>query len=341
MTEELWPAAPWLSVIVPVYNAEAYVETCLASVLDQADEGVELLALDDASTDGSWRCLQTLAQRWPGRLRVLRHARNQGQSAARNTLIDAARGDYLWCVDADDKLLPGAVPRLAAIVRQHRPDVVLCDFQVWRERTRLKHRLRGELHRRSFDGPAGQTGRLVHDRCALLAGLLMRGQLHAWSKIARRALWGGDLRFPVGRCFEDMTTLPLLALRAGSFFYEPRPWVAYRQHGGSVLATMTLAKVRDQVAALHPLREALRGTPCESHPGVRQALALQSARSLQGALRFVRQADMPEPERQALQARLRADFAAASPLTARQWLRACLRSGWWLRAWRFRKVWQA
>lgn len=178
---------PWLSVIVPVYNAEAYLETCLASVLDQADEGVELLALDDASTDGSWSRLQTLARRWPGRLRVLRHAHNQGQSAARNTLIDAARGDYLWCVDADDRLLPGAVPRLAAIVRQHRPDMVLCDFQVWRERPRLKHRLRGERHRRSFDGPAGQ---LVHDRCALLAGLLARGQLHAWSKIARRALWG-------------------------------------------------------------------------------------------------------------------------------------------------------
>ena len=191
----------WLSILVPVYNVEPYLEECLGSVIAQlpAEGGVQLLVLDDRSTDGSWALMQRLAGRWPGRFELLRHERNGGLSAARNTMIDAATGDYLWFLDSDDRLLPGAIAGLRAIVRAHAPDVVLCDFQVWREQVRLKHRLRGEGHRRSFDGPAG---RLVRDRGQLLAGMLMTGELHAWSKISRRALWGGadadDLRFPVG-----------------------------------------------------------------------------------------------------------------------------------------------
>lgn len=322
-------AAPWLSILVPVYNAEAYLEECLASIVQQADEGVEVLALDDGSPDASYALLQSLGQRWPGRLRLMRHAVNQGQSAARNSMIEAARGEYLWFLDADDKLLPGALPGLQAIVRQHAPDVVLCDFSVWRQDARLKHRLRGEGHRRTFDGP---RQRLTREPCTLLAGLLLTGQLHAWSKISRRALWGDDLRFPVGRCFEDMTALPLMALRARSFFYAPQPWVAYRQHANSVLATMSLAKVQDQVAALLPLRMALRGTPCESHPAVRFAMAHQCARSLIGALRFVRQARLGAPDASAIAGQLRQDFAAASPLSVPALLRAYLRRGWWLRA---------
>ena len=112
------PAAPWLSILVPVYNVQDYLQACLASVVEQvaqlplAEEGgagVEVLVLDDCSTDGSRALMEQLAQRWPGRLTLMRHAVNQGLSAARNTMIDAARGEYLWFLDSDDKLLPGAL----------------------------------------------------------------------------------------------------------------------------------------------------------------------------------------------------------------------------------------
>src|SRR5574337_1074190 len=262
----------WLSILVPVHNVQHYLEECLASVVEQlpAEGGVQVLVLDDCSTDGSWALMRRLEQRWPGCLRLLRHERNAGLSAARNTMIDAATGDYLWFLDSDDKLLPGAIAGLRAIVHRHAPDVVLCDFQVWRERVRLKHRLRGEGHRRSFEGPAHC---LVRDRGQLLAGMLMTGELHAWSKVSRRGLWGGadaaGLRFPVGRYFEDMATMPLMALRADSFFYEPRPWVAYRQRDSSILATMTTPKALDQSAALLPLVQALQGRPEMQQAGLR------------------------------------------------------------------------
>ncbi|MBS0293339.1 MAG: glycosyltransferase family 2 protein [Proteobacteria bacterium] len=330
----------WLSVLVPVYNVQDYLEECLCSVVEQlpADGGVQVLVLDDCSTDGSWALMQRLDARWPGRLQLLRHERNGGLSAARNTMIDAATGDYLWFLDSDDKLLPGAIAGLQAIVNRHAPDVVLCDFRVWRERLRLKHRLRGEGHRRSFDGPAG---RLVHEPGRLLAGMLMTGELHAWSKISRRALWGAadadGLRFPVGRYFEDMATMPLMALRADSFFYEPRPWVAYRQRGSSILATMTTPKALDQSAALLPLARALQGRPELQQHALRLALAHQAARALGGAMRHVCQCQPGDGQQQpsVLAERLRQNFRATSPLAPEALALAYLRRGWWLRRRRF------
>ena len=89
------PAAPWLSILVPVYNVQDYLQACLASVLEQAAQlpiageggaGVAVLVLDDCSTDGSRALMQQLAQRWSGRLTLMRHAVNQGLSAARKVV---------------------------------------------------------------------------------------------------------------------------------------------------------------------------------------------------------------------------------------------------------------
>lgn len=323
----------WLSILVPVYNVEPYLQECLASVMDQADDGVQVLVLDDCSTDGSWALMQQLDRRWPGRLQLLQHPRNAGLSAARNTMIDAATGEYLWFLDSDDKLLPGAIAGLSAIVQQHAPDTVLCDFSVWREAPRLKHRLRGESHRHSFQGPTLQCSQ---DRGALLSGLLRTGQLHAWSKISRRSLWGTDLRFPAGRYFEDMMTMPQMALRCGSFYYCPEPWVAYRQRGDSILASMTAAKAADQSAALGPLAQALQGQALRKDGRLQFAWAHQAARNLTGALRFLdrQRGSVPPAQRQALARQFLDDFGRISPLSLAALRQACVRRGWWLRAWK-------
>lgn len=327
----------WLSILVPVYNVLPYLEECLQSVMDQADAGVQVLVLDDCSTDGSWALMQQLDQRWPGRLQLMQHERNAGLSAARNTMIEAATGDYLWFLDSDDKLLPGAIAGLSAIVKQHVPDAVLCDFSVWREAPRLKHRLRGEAHRHSFQGPTLQRSQ---DRGALLAGLLRTGQLHAWSKISRRSLWDAGLRFPAGRYFEDMMTMPQMALRCASFYYHPQPWVAYRQRANSILASMTPAKAADQSAALWPLAQAvqaLQDDALRNDGRLHFAWAHQAARNLIGALRFLdRQRDMPPAQRQALAQQFLADFGRISPLSLPALRQAYLRRGWWLRAWKLR-----
>ena len=94
---------PKVSVIVPVYNAAAYLDACIDSVLKQSVEEIEVICVDDCSTDSSG---EVLARRAAGddRLVVLRHPENLGAGAARNTGLDAARGEFVFHLDADDTL---------------------------------------------------------------------------------------------------------------------------------------------------------------------------------------------------------------------------------------------
>lgn len=231
--------APWLSILLPVYNVERYLRECLDSIMSQAVAGVEVIALDDVSTDGSMAILADYVARYGSRFKTMQHPRNRGISIARNTLLAAAQGRYVWFMDSDDLLLPNAVEELKGIVDREDPDLVLCDYRKLRVRMKLKHRLRGEFHCRAFVGPANQK---LSDRSVLVSGLFQLGQMHVWSKVSKRHLWGDDLLFPEGKYFQDMFTMPLLALRAKTFYYAPKVWVAYRQREGSIQSTPSLHK---------------------------------------------------------------------------------------------------
>ena len=329
------PAAPspWLSILIPVYNVEAYLAECVESIMQQADEGVEILLLDDCSTDSSATVMQELETRWPGRLRLLRHSHNQGISVARNTMIEAAQGEYLWFLDSDDKLLSGAIPGLRAIIQQHHPDMVLCDFQVWPS---LRRR---ELHRSSFLGPARTCS---NDTGKLLCGLLLQGQWHAWSKISRRELWKiPELKFPVGKYYEDIAIMPILGLRARSFYYEPTPWVAYRQHPESITASFTPRKIEDYSQGLDQFSRQLRATSYIHDPDIQFALANRTAQTLISAMGFLSRLTLIEPsDRVALVHTLGQHFMAHSPLDPQALSRAYLVRFWWKRRSRFLRCWQ-
>ncbi|WP_092946635.1 glycosyltransferase family 2 protein [Roseateles sp. YR242] len=320
--------SPWLSVLIPVYNVKNYLRECLASVLAQADAGVEVWMADDCSSDGTTELVQALVAEHAGGpvpVRALIQTRNQGPSVSRNALLQQARGEYIWFLDADDCLQPGAMARLREVVDQHAPGLVMCDFAMLRLRKKLKYRLRGEMHRHTFFGPERQ---LISDPAVLLRGLFEAGHLHVWSKIAKRQVWGEQLRFPVGRYFEDVTLTPRLVLQAGSVWYEPEVWVAYRQHEGSILATPNLIKADHQVHALVTLRETADRLGLDEH--ARFPWAHFVACAFIGASRT---AERGLPGRWGgTVAVFRQAFEQSSPLSTRALLQAYLWRGWWGRA---------
>ncbi|OWQ90841.1 hypothetical protein CDN99_11805 [Roseateles aquatilis] len=320
---------PWLSVLIPVYNVEDYLRECLASVLSQADQGVEVLMVDDCSTDGSGQLMCELAAR-DARARCLFHTQNLGLSGARNTLLQAAQGEYVWFLDSDDFLTPGAIDSLRGIVQAQAPSLVLCDFRMVRERMKARHRWRGHLHMHTFHGPARE---LLNDTSLLVQGLFEAGQLHSWSKIAKRSVWGEQLRFPVGRYFEDMATTPLLALAASTFWYEPEVWIGYRQREGSILHTPNLKKAEHLAHALANLREAaVRSSLTDA---ALFAWAHFTARNFIGAARMATKA---QPDRcGGLITHYRQAFEEASPISLRELKFTYLRRGWWIRALRLRR----
>lgn len=135
---------------MPVYNVDAYLSDVLASLLMQDLAGVEIIAVDDQSTDDSFSTLKAWAASARLHLRLVRHAQNQGVSAARNSLLDAATGDYLWFLDPDDVLATDAVSQLKKIIDLHTPDLIMCDFKRWRPDV-VKQRTT-ENHLSSFGG---------------------------------------------------------------------------------------------------------------------------------------------------------------------------------------------
>lgn len=261
--------APWLSILLPVFQVDRYVGDCARSLVSQDLDGVEVLFLDDASPDGSMALLRRLRDEHALPIRLLKHPERRGVSAARNALLEAARGERVWFVDPDDVLEPGAVARLRRIVASHDPDLVMCDFCVFDDATGRPVD-RGDDHVASFLGPSGI---LSTDRDALARGLFLSGKLHTWSKILRRSTWPAALRFPEGRLFEDLSLLPRVLLHARSFFHVAEVWVSYRRRPESTLGRLTLPKLDDWMAALPDATAALREPGVDFSEATRAAAA--------------------------------------------------------------------
>lgn len=319
-------STPWLSVLIPMYGVERWLPACLHSLTQQSLQGVEVLLLDDASPDACAQIAQTWLHENAGvEGRVLCHAQNAGLSAARNTLLHQARGRYVWFLDSDDILLGDAIGQLHAIVNAQQPDLIVCDFSMLRETTKVKHKLRGELHRRSF---CGRSNTLIHDQDEIITGILMSRQLHAWSKIARRSLWQ-QAPFPAGRCFEDIAAVGPLLCAAGSAWHVAMPWVGYRQREGSILSTMSAAKTADVLHGLYDLHQSLNACmPPLSH-AAQYSLDFFTVKTLFSVAKKLG----GEPQDQYV-FNLAKDYAAQtfSGSIQRILYSRVLRDGWWWRA---------
>lgn len=123
---------PTISVVVPVYNVAPYVERCLLSVMKQTYPAAECIIVDDCSTDGSIARCQQLIYEYKGdtRFTVIRHDRNRGLSATRNTGTDAATSGYIYYLDSDDEITSDCLEKLVApVIHDNRIEMVLGSFR--------------------------------------------------------------------------------------------------------------------------------------------------------------------------------------------------------------------
>ncbi len=237
----------WLSILLPVYNVEAYLAECVQSIMQQVgdDLGVQIIIVDDASSDGSRTIAEALRDQYPQSIKLAYQGVNQGVSAARNRLIAEAEGEYIWFVDPDDYLLAGAIATLREIVARSAPDLILCDY-----------RKSSLVRTRSFYGPAKQ---LSSDIGQLVTGVFKSRKMYCWLKISRRSLWADGPHFPDGRIFEDIATTPWLLLKARHFYYMPSPWIYYRKRAGSIMDSVKRKAGAFDAGKHQDLAEALTG----------------------------------------------------------------------------------
>lgn len=169
-----------ISVIIPVFNTAQYLEDCIESVLAQSYKNLEILVIDDGSTDESPQILDRLTVRDP-RLRVI-HQKNAGVSAARNRGLSEAQGDYITFADSDDTLKPDLYETLLNLIREYKVDIAHCSY----------NRVEGDRVK-----PVGNSGkRYIQTREESLECFLA-GKLYiasCWNKLYARHLFD-NVRF--------------------------------------------------------------------------------------------------------------------------------------------------
>ena len=114
---------PKVSIIIPVYNSESSLRTCLDSAVQQSLDDIEVICVDDCSTDRSSDVLSSIADT-DRRIRIIKHSSNQGEGTARNTGIDNAEGEYIFHLDADDTIPLDAMEKLYKEAHEHDSDMV-------------------------------------------------------------------------------------------------------------------------------------------------------------------------------------------------------------------------
>ncbi|MFE0588545.1 CDP-glycerol glycerophosphotransferase family protein [Micromonospora echinospora] len=217
-----------ISFVVPVHRVQGYLRECLDSLLGQAFDDVEVIAVDDCSPDASPEILTGYAGRDP-RVRLVRLTGNVGLGPARNVGLDRATGEYVWFVDGDDWLTPGCLPVVAERLRATRPDVLLVDHV----RVHWNDSVTRSALRDVLPEPVGAETFRLRDRPEAVR------LLHtAWNKLVRREfLVSLGLRFAPG-WYEDVSFSYPVLLAAGRIGLLDRVCVNYRQRrAGAITRT--------------------------------------------------------------------------------------------------------
>lgn len=225
---------PLVSIVIPVYNVSAYLPECLESLMYQTYPNIEILVIDDGSTDGSGEICEAYARK-DSRIRLF-HQENHGISFARNVGISRARGEFLMFLDSDDWVERDAVEILLRAMLPSRADIVIAGYaEEYKGKT-----VRPSLHQEPFFTVSGASV-LPDFFGGRISGL-------PWDKLYRAGCFE-EIRFPVGRNYEDISTLWKLMKRlsenGGTVAVLPDCLFHYRVRKSSVSHTCSLRNVTD------------------------------------------------------------------------------------------------
>lgn len=219
---------PKLSIVVPVYKVEEYINKCVDSILDQTFTDFELILVDDGSPDNSGKICDEYAQK-DERIIVI-HKENGGLSDARNIGIDAAQGEIIGFVDSDDYLDKVMYTEMICYLKENDCDIVCCDTYIVRgEKKKFKPRY---IANKIFDNKQAVN--------EILNGNLDNA---AWNKIYKRSVIQ-DIRYPKERIYEDVATTYKYIFNANKVGYLSKPFYYYIKRKGSIVASGFNSKSR-------------------------------------------------------------------------------------------------
>ena len=217
---------PKISIIVPVYNVEYYIEKCARSLFEQTLDDIEYIFVDDCSPDNSIQVLRDVIASYPNRtlhVNILHHQSNMGLPAARRSGLHCASGDFILHCDSDDWLLPETCEELYKVAVRDSLDVVI--FDLWRT-----------------DGiyiKAANTGNVEQ---VTLDMMYMRSAWSVVNKMFKRSVYDTVELYPMHNVGEDMALCLQLIYGCRKMTYIPKPFYQYFINPSSMSNSITTDK---------------------------------------------------------------------------------------------------
>lgn len=226
--------SPKVSVIIPAYNVEDFIDANVQSIVEQTFEDIEVICINDGSQDGTLKKLKAWAKK-DKRIRFW-DTPNGGLSRARNLGASHAKGNYLYFFDSDDMLVPTALEELVSAMETHELDVLYFDSDVFFDDPEMEAKYLHKMHyyHRKHDYGEPSTGESLFQRMVQYKEYLASACL----QFIRRSYYvEKGLEFPPGLTFEDNYFTLQSMLQAQRAMHVPKPYFQRRYRKGSIMTT--------------------------------------------------------------------------------------------------------
>lgn len=227
---------PMISIIIPIYNVKPFLKCCVNSVLSQTYYNLEIILVDDGSTDGSEKICDEYAKK-DGRIHVI-HKKNGGLSDARNVGIKASTADYIAFIDSDDYVVKWYVQRLVEILFKYNADISICAYCSGKKNKFY-----------DFQKHCKQV------RCFSSKTMLQNWhgenkdvETVSWNKLYKKSLFTeNNIYYPVGYFYEDAQTTHLLVDKATRIVMTNEKLYFYRKRKNSITNVTSYKNIHDYI----------------------------------------------------------------------------------------------
>lgn len=221
-----------ISIIIPVYKVEIYLEKCIQSVINQTYENLQIILVDDGSPDNCGKICDEYAQK-DHRIEVI-HKSNGGLSDARNKGLEIAKGEYIGFIDSDDYIESDMYEVLYNLLKQYNADVSICNFYTVSQ---------GKISIKNADNGINE-----YNRIEILKEILLDKniQSYAWNKLYKKELFD-EIKYPIGKKYEDIGTTFYLLEKCNKVVVTGKSEYYYINRQDSIVNNVTESTITDYI----------------------------------------------------------------------------------------------
>ena len=225
-----------ISIIVPVYNVEKYLEKCINSIINQTYKNLDIILINDGSTDNSGKVCDKFKSK-DSRIKVI-HKENGGLSDARNAGLKIANGEYIGFVDSDDYIAPDMFETLYNLTQKYNAEISIVSFY--------------EIYNTKTIGVRDSRQLQQMNKIEAIKELLLDSKIqsYAWNKLFKKNLFE-NLKFPTDKNFEDIATTLLLFEKANKIVLFEDPKYYYLRRDDSIVGVRNYKTYKDYLDVIY------------------------------------------------------------------------------------------